>query len=208
MKAYFIVLIVLGCLVALILYMFLRIRCEKRERKISNTSQESTASGSANGDVEIGKGKRTNSVKDGDMVILAGDGAVVEAIANIGTNIVTQNNDFGCFGCGGDGGGCGGGCGKKKEVKNLPSQRSVTAANGDVEIGGGKGISRSVNNGNMVILAGDGGRVLAPAAVVASTSSNGNFGSSGGGGCGGGGDGGDDGGCGGGGCGGCDGCGG
>ncbi|XP_021732632.1 keratin-associated protein 5-2-like [Chenopodium quinoa] len=116
MKAYFIVLIVLGCLLALILYLFLRIRCEKKERKISTTSQESTDA--ATGDVEIGKGKGTNStgsVKDGDMVILAGDGgralAPVEVIADIGSTIGTENDDCRCCGCGGDCGGCGGGCG-------------------------------------------------------------------------------------------------
>lgn len=85
-------------------------------------------------------------------------------------------------------------CVKKKKQKNL---------NGDVEIGGVRGISRGAKDGDMVILSGDSGRVLPSAAVIDSLDNdNGNSGGSGGCGCCcGGGDGG-------GGCGGCGGCGG
>ncbi|XP_021732633.1 chorion class high-cysteine HCB protein 13-like [Chenopodium quinoa] len=114
MKTYAIVLlIVLGSLLPLILYLLLLvILCVKtRQRKIS-ASQRNVAA--ANGDVEIGRGTNSRGVKDGDMVILAGDGG--RSMAPADSNIGTEDDDCCCCGCGGGGdgdgdGGGGGGCG-------------------------------------------------------------------------------------------------
>ncbi|XP_021769477.1 chorion class high-cysteine HCB protein 13-like [Chenopodium quinoa] len=110
MKTYAtVVLIVLCSLLPLFLYLLLIIiLCVKtRKRKISASRRNIAA---ANGDVEIGRGTNSRGVKDGDMVILAGDGG--RSMAPADSNIGTEDDDCCCCGCGGDGGGDGGGgCG-------------------------------------------------------------------------------------------------